>query len=380
MKRRIEKSIHSNCLWLLAGDKRSLHNRSVKCTRLGALLAAFFLFATPAFAQDIHFSQYNLTPLLINPSQTGAYRNFEVVANYKTQWTSISPNAFKTMMFNYDGRLMQKKWKKKWLAAGFTVFNDKAGEGGINTTQANVSIAYHAQLSSRSTLGGGLIAGGAQRNINYSNFAWDEQYQNGTYSTSNSTGEVSPQNYQNSNKFVYADIGAGMLYQYTKGEKYASANDMIAVHAGLALFHLNQPAYSFYGLSEKLYSKTVAHADILFGVKNTNLSLMPGIIYLKQGPSSEIYSGCFFRYKLQEESKFTGFVKGTSLVLGTHLRLGDAFVPSVQLEIAEYTIGLSYDVNISGLKTVTSGKGGFEIALRYGNLSQFLYKSAASFQ
>jgi type IX secretion system PorP/SprF family membrane protein len=361
------------------GDKK-WHSASGKGTRLGFLLASFFLIGTVSFAQDIHFSQYNLTPLLINPAQAGAYRNFEVLANYKTQWTSISPNAFKTMMFNYDGRLMQKKWKKKWFAAGFTVFSDKAGEGNMNTTQANLSVGYHTQLSSRSTLGGGLSGGFAQRSIHYSSFAWDEQYQDGVYNTANSTGEAAPQDYQNSNKFVYPDVGFGVLYQYTKGETYTSSNDMLMVHAGVALFHLNQPAYSFYGSSEKLYEKTVVHADVLFGLKNTNLSLMPGFIYMKQGPSSEIYSGCFFRYKLQEESKFTGFVKSTSLVVGTHLRLGDAFVPSVQLEIAEYTVGISYDVNISGLKKVTSGKGGFEIALRYGNLSQFLYKSAASFQ
>jgi type IX secretion system PorP/SprF family membrane protein len=361
------------------GNKRSV--RSLPGKGIGwALLLASVFFGTVSSGQDIHFSQYTLTPLILNPAQAGAYRNFEVIANYKSQWSSISPNAFKTMMFNYDGRLMQKKWKKKWLAAGLTISNDKAGEGDMITTQANASLGYHACLSSRSTLGGAVLGGFAQRSTNYSNFAWDEQYQNGSYTTSNATGEVSPQNYQNNDKFIYPDLGVGILYQYAKEEMYTSSNDMVAIHAGFAFFHLNQPAYSFYGSSEKLYGKMTGHADILFGLKNTNLSLMPGFIYMKQGPSSEIYTGCFFRYKLREESKFTGFVKGTSLVVGTHLRVGDAFVPSVQLEIAEYTIGISYDVNISGLKNVTSGRGGFEIALRYGNLSQFLYKSAASFQ
>jgi len=344
------------------------------CQRL--FLAFFLLVGTVSSGQDIHFSQYNLTPLLINPAQAGAYGNFEVIANYKTQWTSISPNAFKTMMFNYDGRLMQKKRKENWLAAGFTIFNDKAGEGGMITTHANASVSYHVQLSSRSTLGTGIQGGIAQRRINYSSFAWDEQYQNGAYNNSNSTGEVS----QSADKFVYPDVGLGALYQYSKAETYTASNNMVTVRAGLSLFHLNKPAYSFYGSSEKLHEKIVSHADILFGVKNTDLSLVPGFIFMRQGPSSEIYTGCFFRYKLQEDLKFTGFVKGTYLVIGTHLRAGDAFVPSVQLEIAEYTFGVSYDVNISGLKKATSGKGGVEIVLRYGNLSQFLYRSAASFQ
>ena len=67
-------------------------------------------------------------------------------------------------------------------------------------------------------------------------------------------------------------------------------------------------------------------------------------------------------------------------MVGTHLRFKDAFIPSVQLEVAEYTLGFSYDMNVSGLKSATSGKGGFEISLRYGNPNPFLYKSAASFQ
>lgn len=358
------------------------NSRSLSCKGMRMLLfftAVFFIKAV-SFGQDIHLSQYNLTPFLINPSQAGAYRNFEAIANYKSQWTSVSPQAFKTMMFTCDGQLLQKKWKTKWFAAGLNFYNDKAGDGDMSTTQVSASIGYHILLSSRSTLGAGLLGGVSQRSINYTGFTWDEQYQNGTYNGNNATGEASPQNNQGNNRITVPDLGAGVLYQYTKKESYAARNDMMVVHAGLAIFHLNRPAYSFYSFPEKLYEKTVCHADVLFGLKHTNLAFVPGIIYMKQGPSSEIFSGCFFRYKLQEESKFTGFVRGTSLIMGTHIRTGDAFIPSVQLEIAEYTIGISYDVNISKLKTETSGKGGFEIALRYGNLSQFLYRSAASFQ
>ena len=332
-------------------------------------------------AQDIHFSQYNLTPMLINPAQAGAYKSMEAIINYKTQWTSISPNAYKTMMCSFDARLMQKKWKTKWLAVGLNIYNDKAGDGNMGTTEALGSFGVHTMLNDKHTLGGCLFGGYAQRNINYANLTWDEQYQNGVYSSSNSSGETT---YQNNNKFGYPDVGMGVLYQYSKGQMYSTANDMIVVHAGLSLFHLNNPSYSYYSSSEKLYTKIVGHADVLFGIKNTNIALMPGIIYMQQGPSSEIYPGCFFRYMLKEQSKFTGFVKGASIMFGTHFRTStinsDAFIPSLQLEVAEYTFGVSYDMNISGLKTATSGMGGFEISLRYGNPNPFLYKSAASFQ
>jgi hypothetical protein len=50
----------------------------------------------------------------------------------------------------------------------------------------------------------------------------------------------------------------------------------------------------------------------------------------------------------------------------------------MQFEYNEYTLGLSYDMNVSGFKSATSGKGGFEIALRYGMSSTV--KTAASFK
>ena len=56
-----------------------------------------------ADAQDIHFSQTNLTPIAVNPGQTGAYKAIQAILNYKTQWTSIQPQnqGYKTMMMSY---------------------------------------------------------------------------------------------------------------------------------------------------------------------------------------------------------------------------------------------------------------------------------------
>lgn len=325
--------------------------------------------------QDIHFSQYNLTPLVINPAQAGAYKAQEAILNYKSQWTSITPNAYKTMMLSFDGRFKQKQWKTKWLAGGVNLFNDKAGDGNMKTMQGNLYLGYHTQLSDKSTLGGSLVGGFAQRSIDYSKLTWDEQYINGAFDPNAQSNEPI-----GDTKYGFADVGLGLLYQYTKGQMYSTANDMVIIHAGLALTHLNQPKYSFYGADERLYMKTTGHFDALIGIKNTNFSVLPGFIYMKQGPASEVLPGCYFRYMLREESKFTGYVKGASIMFGTYLRVKDAFIPSVQFEMAEYTIGLSYDMNLSGLKTATSGKGGFELSLRWGNPNPFLYKSAASFQ
>lgn len=340
------------------------------------VFTCFCLFSlSPLLGQDIHFSQYNLTPLLVNPAQTGAYKGQEVIINYKSQWSSITPNAYKTMMLSYDGRFNQKKWKTRWLAGGINLINDKAGEGDLKTMQGNISFGYHTQIHQKSTLGACLVGGFAQRSIDYSKLTWDEQYVNGAFDPAAQSNEP-----VGDTKYGYPDFGLGILYQYTKGQMYSIANDMLIFHAGLAVTHLNKPKYSFYNSDEKLYTKVTGHFDAVVGIKNTNLSFLPGFILTRQGPASEILPGCYFRYVLRDQSKFTGYIKGASVMLGTHLRVKDAFIPSIQFEIAEYTIGISYDLNVSGLQSATSGKGGFEISLRYGNPNPFLFKSAASFE
>ena len=312
-----------------------------------------------SFGQDIHFSQYNLTPLLVNPAQAGAYKNIEVIANYKSQWTSIDPDAYKTMMISADGRLLQEKWRTKWLSAGVMMFSDLAGPAKMQTMQGNLFLGYHMQLNAKNMVGASLEGGYAQRSIDYNKLSWEES--------------TDPKASSSTNSFGYPDFGLGILYQYTKGQVYSKENDMLIIRAGFAISHLTTPSYSFFNGGENLYAKITGHVDALIGIKNTKFALMPGFLYKGQGPASEIFPGSYFRYMISESSG-----KGRSIMIGTHLRVKDAFIPSVQFEYDEYTIGMSYDLNVSGFKSATSGKGGFEIALRYG-INPSTAKSSASF-
>ena len=83
-----------------------------------------------------------------------------------------------------------------------------------------------------------------------------------------------------------------------------------------------------------------------------------------------------FRYLLKEESNYTDFEKGRALSLGVHFRAKDAFIASMLLEIGPFDFGMSYDFNISNLENASSGRGGYEIAIRYSGQNP-LRKGAA---
>ncbi len=54
-----------------------------------------------------------------------------------------------------------------------------------------------------------------------------------------------------------------------------------------------------------------------------------------------------------------------SFYAGSWIRLGDALIPYVGLEYSSFRFGLTYDINISDLKTASQSRGGVEISLIY---------------
>ena len=114
------------------------------------------------------------------------------------------------------------------------------------------------------------------------------------------------------------------------------------------------------------------------GVGNSDLSLVPGLYYYRQGPASELLIGNLFQYKLLDDSKYTGFVQGAFIAGGVYYRGKDAAIAMAMFKVKTYCIGLSYDFNVSSLKSASKGRGGFEISLRYTNPANYLYKAKPS--
>ncbi len=100
---------------------------------------------------------------------------------------------------------------------------------------------------------------------------------------------------------------------------------------------------------------------MIVGIESTGYAFIPGFMWQKQGPSSELILGTYFRTKLKNESKYTGIFKESAVSLGMFYRYGDALIPKLSMEIFNFNLGLSYDVTTSAL----SGAGGLEVSLQY---------------
>ncbi|MBN4061751.1 MAG: hypothetical protein COA57_05245 [Flavobacteriales bacterium] len=336
-------------------------------------ILSFTFIVQLAFGQDLHFSQYYQTPLSVNPALTGFFDgNQRVFLNYKSQWSSVS-NAYQTYAFSADAALLKKKWENSYIGGGLSVFNDKAGEAELGLTQANVSFAGILGLNDKNKASVGLQAGFAQRTMSNSSLRWSSQYNQGVFDSGMPSGEQ--QNFEN---FTFADVSFGLAWRFHKPKSRVTGKKEMIVNAGIAGFHVNKPKQKYYDVGqEQLYSKWAAHLDGNIGLTDA-ISLMPSVLYLRQGPSQEINAGAMIRVLFNEQSEKEGLSKEMAVAVGGYYRAADAIIPSILIEVANFALGITYDVNVSPLKTASSGKGGVEISLRYVNPSPFRQKGAKS--
>lgn len=317
-------------------------------------------------AQDIHFSQFRETPMLINPGQTALIKDVRIILNYKDQWRSfVSP--YKTFAFSGELKATKDKKKDNYIGLGLQLFSDKAGDSQMGTMLASLNVSGIVKVSDNSKLGIGIMAGAGQHTVNYTNLQWESQYVGTSFNSTNSSGET-----QTSSSFIYPDAGAGIAWTYGKEQMYISANNGVHATVGFSAFHFGLPNYSFYKQStEKLNTKFVGHGSIEFGIKNSKLLLSPQFLYTRQGKQQEIIVGNVFKYILQEESKYTLNKKASAISLGVDLRLGDAMITSIMYEYSFYALGISYDLNVSKLKAASYFRGGLELAIHFTTPSPF---------
>jgi type IX secretion system PorP/SprF family membrane protein len=167
-------------------------------------------------------------------------------------------------------------------------------------------------------------------------------------------------------RFSYADFGAGLVYTYKEGDRYMTSNDQKSFNYGFALYHLNKPRFSYLGNGdEQLYMRWSIFGNGNIGLGNSRWSIMPGIYYQRQKSAQELLVGTYFKCRMSEASRMTGRNKAAFFALGLFYRNRDALVAKGMVEWSDYSLGFAYDVNVSSLTQVSQSRGGVEIFLRY---------------
>lgn len=306
---------------------------------------AIFSFASGSWSQDFHLSQYDAAALNVNPALTGAFMGeFRVHAHYRNQWMAVATNPFTTGVIGFD--LNKGEW-----GFGGQIANFRAGVGGYNVVSVMPSAAYKIRLGEKKQhfLNFGAQVGFFQKSIKASSLTFANQYvktNGGEFNTSLASGESFA-----TGGFFNLDATAGVMYTY------ASYNSKINPFVGATFYHLNNPTESFLGENNKLPIRSQVQLGARWVITN-KLTVTPKVYFQYQQKAEELNVGAMGQYYLEDSDLF--------LLFGFSYRDdNDALVIDLGGKFAGFIGRISYDVNISTLKSVSNGRGATEFSLTY---------------
>jgi type IX secretion system PorP/SprF family membrane protein len=304
-------------------------------------------------AQDPGFSQFFSSPLTLNPALTGKFDGtFRLGLNYRDQWPAI-PKAFVTSTVSADMNVLQDRISEvdNW-GIGFMGMTDKTANSVLNSNYFAFSTAYHKGLDEDglNQIGVGFQGTYATKRLDGTKLNFeDELDQYG--------GWTMPTNEPLNDRMIainYFDFNAGILFN-------GSTNGYNNYYLGTSFYHINRPKESFNGGFYTLNPRFTVHGGGYFPASESAIIHLSALHSRQAGATNTVIGGALALNANYDEENPTNFYAGS------WFRFGDAIIPYVGLEFNDLRIGVTYDVNISSLKSASQSRGGIEVSLIYIN-------------
>lgn len=302
-----------------------------------------------SFSQDLHFSQFNFSPLNENPANTNLFDgDFRFVGNYKNQWSSV-PVKFNTFSMSAEMNFITLNNNDR-AGGGLLFYFDRGGDSKFQALNTALSVSYIKSLGKKNqhALSFGLQMGVVSRSFDYSKLYWDNQWNGDVYDPNISSVE----NFSRT-KFSSFDLGVGLAYRWKK-------NDRTNFTIGFGATHLSQPRQTFYNdNSVKLNPRFTLHTRGQIKISK-RVDIVPELMFQMQDVKYEVVYGAHAKYYLPVKIPNT-----IALNLGWYGRSADATWLFAGMDYDNLQVNLSYDINVSKLRTASRYNGGIEVSVIY---------------
>jgi len=298
-------------------------------------------------SQDAVYSQFYMSPTILNPAFAGNTYGPFLAVNYRNQWPAID-NAYTTYSLSYDQQWMENS------GLGLYVNSDNAGNGAIKTTKLSGVYSYKVRFGDDIYMKGAIEVGYGQTRLDWEQLVFLDELdpQFGT-ETPGGVQLVTAEIPKNNLTKGFLDIGSGLLIYSPKW------------YAGVSYKHVNSPTIDFIddqtGRSGQLPSRITVHGGMqinLSGSNNrrNNTFISPNALASFQANFWEVTAGAYLNYK----SVFGGF----------WYRQGggnrDAVIGSIGVKSGIYKIAYSFDYTISELSIGSGGAHEIGLSLVFG--------------
>ena len=329
---------------------------SILTRRSVLLFSGLFLLAKTTLAQDPGFSQFFASPLTLNPALTGKFNGVvRVAGNYRNQWPSIN-NAFITSTISVDAPILRNKLPENdtW-GLGFMAMTDKTASGVLTSNFFALSTSYHKSLDEDGLhqLGVGFQGTYANKSLDGTRLTFEDGLQlDGTWLRS-PTEAINSQ-YVNVH---YFDMNLGLLYNGSNGTNN--------YYFGASAYHLNHPRESFLGVDTiNVPTRLTLHGGGFFPIAGSPSTIyVSGLFNSQAGSRDFVLGGAWAVNANNDMDDPVNFYAG--LWARFTRNTTDAVIPYVGLDYSNFNLGVTYDVNVSSLRTGSQSRGGIEISLIY---------------
>ncbi|MFN6377691.1 MAG: PorP/SprF family type IX secretion system membrane protein [Flavobacteriales bacterium] len=313
------------------------------------LIVALALSSLSSLAQDIHFTMFNLSPLSLNPANTGLMNaDFRIANSFRSQWRPIG-DPVNTVAASYDQQLYSLPNN---ISGGLIFINDQAG--GIDLVENKLMGSLGIKRFGRkATLSGGVQIGLASKVFRSEFATYPQQYSRelGTFDPDLPSGE---EGMRLSTLYLDVNIGGIVQFKTRKGP----------LTIGGAIFHVNAPDESFYKTGDRLLPRLVSHAEYDLSLTE-KIFIRPAFIWMTLQKAQELVVGSAVGVRTKGNSlNVTGLFAGMNVRTGVN-RNGDAFAPYAGIDFKHFKVGVVYDITYSDLQIATDRRGAIEFAVIY---------------
>lgn len=314
------------------------------------LLLLLALYTIRISAQDIHFTQFNLSPLTLNPALTGNfYGTFRIGGIARSQWSTFTTGYFTGSVF-VDAPIIHGFRKQDWVGVGVHLFQDKSGSLGLEYNAAGLGATYHIGLDkeANNVISIGVQAATAKKQIDpmkVNDLVLPDQIFGG------GTGGMDLGKLSQKGK-GYQDYSAGIMYQ-------GVINDQTDLKIGLGVFHFNTPRQGsiFNNGGERIPMRFTGHATVNTAIMERIL-LSPSAVIHKVGTATEVALQALGGWVFNAE-------KNIIFNFGPGYRFGDALQILTGIDYGSIRAGVAFDMNISQLSPASGSFGALELGVGY---------------
>ena len=309
-----------------------------------------FLLCQGLTAQDVHWTQFNMSPLTLNPALQGKFEGTARIGGiYRNQLASVIDDEYSTPGAYVDAPIIQGFRKRDWVGIGAGFFTDRAGTSRLERSSFSIGATYHLGLDKKgnTVLSIGGQFGNESRSLNRDNLTLEDHLLEDRDVTLSQDynkirdGDVS-----------FRDINAGILLS-------SRLNKNMDFNVGFAMFHIGEPDYALSSnLASRMPRRSVVHGQMNVDL-NDRFTLSPTFLFQTMSGADEIMVQAMGGYLFNPE-------RNVYIDFGVSYRLADALnlSPIIGMRIKDFKFGAAYDINTGQLSNQTAN-GGFELAASY---------------